>query len=142
MISYPSTLDPRMHNNLYSSCSSLLKRHKICNRQYLFALLPRKSRYHVNCLLAYDTHLKKKIIIKFQDLDRKLCVRVRPFFLVLWIILAQHRLGGGSKKIKLKRSKTSSWNENNKKKISKLRTLFYCFSNDIRIYRVIDLLRI
>ena len=29
-------LDPRMHNNLYSS---LLKRHKICNRQYLFVLL-------------------------------------------------------------------------------------------------------
>ena len=32
-------LDLRMHNNLYSSCSSLLKRHKICNRQYLFVLL-------------------------------------------------------------------------------------------------------
>ena len=32
-------LDPNMHNNLYSSCSSLLKRHKICNRQYWFVLL-------------------------------------------------------------------------------------------------------
>ena len=87
-----------MYNNLYSSCSFLLKRHKICNRQYLFVLLAKKSQYHVNCPLAYDTHLKKKIITKFQDLDRKLCVRVRPFFLVLWIILAQHRLGGGNKK--------------------------------------------
>ena len=51
-------LDPRMHNNLYTYCSSLLKLHKICNRQYLFVLLARKSQYHVNCPLAYDTHLK------------------------------------------------------------------------------------
>ena len=32
---FPPPLDPRMHNN----CSSLLKLHKICNRQYLFVLL-------------------------------------------------------------------------------------------------------
>ena len=86
-----------MHNNLYLSCSFLLKRHKTCNRQYLFVLLAKKSEHHVNCPLAYDTYLKERIIIKFQDLDRKLCVRVRPFFLVLWIILAQHRLGGENK---------------------------------------------
>ena len=82
--------DPRMHNNLSLSCSSLLKRHK--------KLLARKSQYHVNCRLAYDTHLKmprlnrsefKKIIIKFQDLDCELCLRV---FLVLGTILAQHRV--------------------------------------------------
>ena len=36
---FPPPLDPSMHNNLYSSCSSLLKRHKICNRQYLFCWL-------------------------------------------------------------------------------------------------------
>ena len=32
-------LDPRMHDSLYSSFSSLLKCHRICNRQYLFVLL-------------------------------------------------------------------------------------------------------
>ena len=67
-------------------------------------------------------------MIKFQDLDRKLCVRVRPFFLVLWIILAQHRLGGGNKNKTLKKLPVGM-----KIKKSQTSNFVLLFLNDIRI---------
>ena len=87
-------LDPRMHNNLSSSCSSFLKRQKIATDNIcLFCCLDNLNSMRTVCLQMIHIckctcliSLKfRKIIIQFQNLYRELCVRVRPFyFIFLW----------------------------------------------------------